>query len=920
MVFGLGEANGTVRIGAVNVSTGTVQLVGTATIGSDESDFNPVDGLGVWQLTLAPLDDGVYDLFALVEDQAGNLSPVSEPLRVEIDTTPPNTAFIDLVEADDRGRSNDDNITNVTNPRFTLTTEDPFAALHTILFPGGENLRYRLFDRTEGGVETLIYDSLVALGGLTPLNFVSTGPLPLADGVHNLKLEVEDRAGNINHDFLLTVVVDTVAPPVTIQGILRNDTGVDGFPGTFVDRLTSDMLATFVGRAEANAIVRLYVDGREGINNNDGLIANPSEFALTVALPYDGDDALPQGQWSTSFIRDLNDPTFFDFDGVREVLVTAEDVAGNVSSVQRLPILIDTQGPVVTAVQITPAPAFDLFDPKPSQGPTPLVSQLSIFVQDRPNRNNQSPSFLYSALLQQVAQNPGLYTVRGDATGIMPISQVQFISAPVVAGSPATGEIRITFAQPLPDDRFTLTISDLVRDPAGNALDGETNTVGPLEVPQFPSGDGQAGGPFVARFTIDSRPEIGTWAAGTMWIDTNGNGKFDPDNPDFVNRDIAYAFGFVTDNVFAGNFSPTAASVADGFDKLAVFGRVGTSFRWLVDTDNDGAPDVTVVDPTAPNGLPIAGNFDGNSINGDEVAIFDGQRFFFDTDHDFQVNDFSGSFVLTTTLRGFPVVGDFNGDGLDDLATWKDDTYFVDLAAGPGPLTWDGVVDFRFRFGFITTRERPVVADMDQDGFADFGLWVPDRQGLTDPSGAEWYWLVSRGAPVTNRIVFDATLGVNVIHFTPTPLGPDLHFIMGAPYALPIVGNFDPPLEYQGPEPFGYVNTNLNKPFDVNRDRHVTSVDAVDVMRLLARRGGAFRVTGPMEGGIAADVNGDGVVAPHDVTLVIRELAVRGAYTVGEGEGRYPELVDSVYTDLGLDKKRLRTTAIEEELALLLMR
>ena len=29
----------------------------------------------------------------------------------------------------------------------------------------------------------------------------------MADGIHNLKLEVEDRAGNISHDFLLDVLM-----------------------------------------------------------------------------------------------------------------------------------------------------------------------------------------------------------------------------------------------------------------------------------------------------------------------------------------------------------------------------------------------------------------------------------------------------------------------------------------------------------------------------------------------------------------------------------------------------------------------------------------------------------------------------------------------------------------------------------------
>ena len=37
----------------------------------------------------------------------------------------------------------------------------------------------------------------------------------MADGVHDLKLEVEDRAGNISPDFLLPVLIDTVAPTGT---------------------------------------------------------------------------------------------------------------------------------------------------------------------------------------------------------------------------------------------------------------------------------------------------------------------------------------------------------------------------------------------------------------------------------------------------------------------------------------------------------------------------------------------------------------------------------------------------------------------------------------------------------------------------------------------------------------------------------
>ena len=68
-------------------------------------------GLGVWEITSEPLDDDVYEIVALVEDEAGNFVR-SESLTIEVDTIAPNTPFLDLRESDDTGRHNDDNITN----------------------------------------------------------------------------------------------------------------------------------------------------------------------------------------------------------------------------------------------------------------------------------------------------------------------------------------------------------------------------------------------------------------------------------------------------------------------------------------------------------------------------------------------------------------------------------------------------------------------------------------------------------------------------------------------------------------------------------------------------------------------------------------------------------------------------------------
>lgn len=885
---GVGEANSLVRLFAINANGGVIQQIAEGRVGSDESQAPDTDNVGVWSLQSIALDEGVYNITATFEDLAGNISVTTGALQIEVDSVQPNTAFLDLRELDDSGRHNDDNITNVTTPIFTATTEDPNDTIH-IFAP---NLKYRIFDRPEVGVETLIYDSNVTLAGLTALEIVTTPGLLLSEGHHNLKLEVEDRAGNISEDFLLTVVIDTQAPPVSIIGLLDSDTGITINQASLTDRVTSRTDADFVGRAEADSIVRLYVDGQEGVNNDNNAINNAAEFSLTVAQPFDGDDAFPNGQWETTFIRDLNDGNFFDLDGVREVLATAEDVAGNVTAIPAvLDIFIDTQGPRITSVQLPVDTTYDLFDPKPStDGPTPRTNQVSISVSDLPLRSNQDGNFLYDALFEAIAENPGNYSVVGDATGNAGIQSVVFTHPAGADQTLATGLITITFADFLADDRFTLVVSDALLDPAGNALDGETNTTGPLEVPAFPTGDGQAGGSFNARFTVDTRPEVGNWAGGTVWVDTNGNATYDPTNADHTNRDITYVMGLVTDNIFAGNFALNAGDTADGFDKIAAYGQVNGNFRWVVDTDNDGvanAPLNGLIDPAGVNGVPVAGRFDANDVNGDEVAVFTGTQWVFDTNHDYNLDT-----TLNTAQRGLPIVGDFDGDGFDDLGTWTDDTFQLDLAGGVRG-GWDGVVDQSFRFGFIGTREVPVAADMNMDGMDDLGLWVPDREGQTPREGGEYYFLVSNGAPVANRIRFDANLGTSVVDFHPTPFGQDFVVQFGDDYARPLVGNFDPPVTSTGEPQVGSLNFNTKNPFDVNGDTRVNSRDVVDLVIHMRNEGTGFLENGRTDP-FWVDVNQDGFLRTSDIAALVQAVILQYG---GNGEAT-DEITDIFFSEL----------------------
>ena len=525
-------------------------------------------------------------------------------------------------------------------------------------------------------------------------------------------------------------------------------------------------------------------------------------------------------------------------------------VYGGRLDIGALEVIVDDEGLRVNDVSIFGYSDYDLFDPKPSEdGPTPPIHQLAIEFIDFPVRD---PVFTDNAVDTALAENEALYSVFGDASGHIPIQSAQVLFSSIAFGQPAFATVLLTFFEPLPDDRFTLTVFDNITDPSGNELDGESNAVQPVEEPTLPSGDGTPGGNFVARFTVDSRPEIGTWGAGSVLIDANGNFILDLANTDFTNRDLAYRFGFGSDYIFAGKFSVRNfaemykddnwavinggnGSYATGFDTLAAYGRINDKrFRWLIDTDDDGVVDQTYFEPAGKgiNGYPVAGEFDGDSTNGDEVGLFDGQFWYLDTNHDFNVSDETP--IQAFDYSGFPIAGDFDGDfrkdygdklktalvdfdndGDDDLATYiasstGGNLFSVDLNdADPGdPIEIDGYANFSFyvstpgtgRFGFPGVRERPVAADFNADGIDDFGLWFPDGFVSVPNELSEWFLLLSGDDPFTknwevsvlDRIQLGPLKGY--VPFSPEPFGNDLYAQFGNTFSLPVVGNFDPPV------------------------------------------------------------------------------------------------------------------------------
>ena len=194
---------------------------------------------------------------------------------------------------------------------------------------------------------------------------------------------------------------------------------------------------------------------------------------------------------------------------------------------------------------------------------------------------------------------------------------MQVILGPACNGQPATATVTLIVlhaaaGRSLHADRSPTTSSD----PAGNRLDGETNAAEPQETRGSPAATACP----AATSWPASRSTAGrSWAStpARVYVDINGNFVFDPEGAGQRRSEPRHRVPLRLDQrrPVRRQVRPASASTADGrFDQLAAYGNIRGAFRWLFDFDYDGVADLVTTQPAVPiNGMPVAGNFDGNA-------------------------------------------------------------------------------------------------------------------------------------------------------------------------------------------------------------------------------------------------------------------------------------------------------------------
>ena len=192
-------------------------------------------------------------------------------------------------------------------------------------------------------------------------------------------------------------------------------------------------------------------------------------------------------------------------------------------------------------------------------------------------------------------------------------------------------------------------------------------------------------------------------------------------------------YGLPGDQFLTGDWNGDGAQ-----DLVVVRPNPEGGLTWLIDLGNDNVPDLQHKYGLAGD-TAVLGDWNGDGSDDPGVVRANPAAgrldWYLDTSRVEYANPTSRAYGLTS--RGHrPVVGDWNGDGRDDLGV-------VENGAN-GLLTWlldtngDKFADITREYGLVAQKHSPIVGDWNGDGRDDLGVTVKENGGLTwllDTSG-----------------------------------------------------------------------------------------------------------------------------------------------------------------------------------------
>lgn len=257
--------------------------------------------------------------------------------------------------------------------------------------------------------------------------------------------------------------------------------------------------------------------------------------------------------------------------------------------------------------------------------------------------------------------------------------------------------------------------------------------------------------PLVGDFNGDGQDEFAIYVAGEWLVDLNGDGAWDE-------GDLWVQLGSDLDRPVIGDWD------GDGKDDIGIFGpewerdaQVIPNDPGLPDPDNilrRGHKNTPPTEESATDGkrllkktqqgklradvidhvfrygsaadVPMAGDWNGDGI--DAIAIYRNGQWLLDLDGDGRWTERDGLFEFGQP-GDVPIVADFNGDGIDELAIVRGNVWIIDSDGDRRLTAADARIELDRRPG-----EQPVAGDWDGDGRAEPGYYRVRETQAEDPA------------------------------------------------------------------------------------------------------------------------------------------------------------------------------------------